>query len=101
MLLPRLGLCCIFRDQPIRFRTTTAAALKRLSRREQLEKLAAICRENADALLAALEYCAAHGIGSFRINSQILPVKTHPEVGYRVKDLPGSKAIIKAFQRCG
>jgi UV DNA damage endonuclease len=101
MPLPRLGLCCIFRDQPIRFRTTTAAALKRLSRREQLEKLAALCLANAEALLASLEYCAANGIGSFRINSQILPVKTHSEVGYRVTELPGSKAIIQAFERCG
>ena len=24
----RLGLCCIFRDEPIKFRTTTAAAVK-------------------------------------------------------------------------
>ena len=23
----RLGLCCIFRDEPIKFRTTTAAAV--------------------------------------------------------------------------
>ncbi len=25
----RLGLCCIFRDEPIKFRTTTAAAVEK------------------------------------------------------------------------
>jgi UV DNA damage endonuclease len=98
---PRLGLCCLFRDQPIRFRTTTAAALLPLTRRQRLQKLAALCQANAAALLASLEYCSQHGIGSFRINSQILPIKTHPAVGYRVEDLPGSREIIERFVRCG
>jgi hypothetical protein len=30
----RLGLCCIRWDEPIKFRSTTAVAIKRLSRRE-------------------------------------------------------------------
>jgi UV DNA damage endonuclease len=30
----RLGLCCIFRDEPIKFRTTTATVIKRLPRRD-------------------------------------------------------------------
>jgi UV DNA damage endonuclease len=98
---PRFGLCCLFRDQPIKFRTATATALSRLSRRQRLQKLTALCRENAQALLAALEYCSRHGIGCFRINSQIFPIKTHPDVGYRVEDLPGSKEIVEQFLRCG
>ena len=97
----RLGLCCIFRREPIRFRTATAAACRRLPRKDALAKLAEICRANAEALLAALRYCDEHGIGCFRVNSQILPLKTHPEAGYRLVDLPGGRAIRGQFERCG
>jgi UV DNA damage endonuclease len=100
-LQPRWGLCCQFVDQPIKFRTTTVAACLRLDRRRQLAKLASLCVQNAAALLAAREYCAGHGIGCFRVNSQILPVVTHRDVGYRVVDLPEGDAIVAAFRRCG
>jgi len=97
----RLGLCCQFAAEPIKFRTTTAAALQRLPRATQLRRLADLCAANADSLLAALEYCAAHGIESFRIASSILPVKTHPTVGYRIEELPGAVSIVAQFLRCG
>lgn len=97
----RLGLCCIFRDEPIKFRTTTAAAMKKLRRRGRLARLSEICLGNAEALLQALRYCSAHGIGCFRINSQILPLKTHPEVGYDLDDLPGGKQVLGRFRQCG
>lgn len=70
----RLGLCCQFVTQPIRFRTTTATALIRLPRTEQLRLLAELAAGNAQSLRAALEFCAAHGVGSFRILSTILPL---------------------------
>ncbi len=57
--------------------------------------------ENADALLAALKFCHDNGIGCFRINSQILPIKTHPTCGYEVDDLPESDEIIRRFMECG
>jgi len=91
----------MFRDQPIKFRTTTAAALGKLPRSAQLERLATLCRDNAAALYASLEYCAGHGIGCFRINSQILPLRTHPQVGYQIVGLPTGPEIIAAFRRCG
>lgn len=97
----RLGLCCQFVAQPIQFRTTTATALMRLPRGEQLRRLAALGAANAESLLAALRFCAAHGIGSFRICSPILPVKTHPTVGYRAEELPGADALVAQFRRCG
>jgi len=34
----RFGLCCQFAEQPIKFRTTTATVLAKLSRREQLSR---------------------------------------------------------------
>jgi UV DNA damage endonuclease len=97
----RLGLCCIFRDEPIKFRTATAAAVKKLRRQDALAKIADICLGNAEALMKSLKYCSTHGIGCFRINSQILPLKTHPEVGYSVYDLPGGEQIVDEFCRCG
>ena len=51
--------------------------------------------------MSALQYCAAQGFGCFRVNSQILPLKTHPEVGYDVKELPGGRQIIEQFLECG
>ena len=97
----RLGLCCQFIGQPIKFRTTTATALKRLPRREQLSRLATLCAANGRSLLTALQFCATQGIRSFRIISPILPIKTHPTVGYRVEQLPGADEIVAQFRRCG
>lgn len=91
----RLGLCCMFRDQPIKFATTTATAIGKMQQSDALAKLSGICLTNANALLAALQYCANNGIGCFRVNSQILPVKTHPTCGYDVGDLPAGNEIIR------
>lgn len=97
----RFGLCCAFREQPIRFGTTTAAALARLHRANALAKLADLCLKNADSLMAALQLCSDNGIGCFRVNSQILPLKTHPSCGYDVEELPGGDEIIRRFKACG
>ena len=97
----RLGLCCIFHKEPIKYRRTTAAYLKRQKSAEALRYLAEIAAANARALKASLAYCRDNGIGAFRINSQILPVKTHPEVGYAMTDLPGHAQIIAGFKACG
>jgi len=97
----RLGLCCQFAREPIKFRTTTATALLRLPRADRLARLNELCLVNADALFASLRYCSAHGIGAFRINSQILPVKTHPKAGYETRELPGGEEIFARFRACG
>lgn len=97
----RFGLCCFFVDYPIKFRTTTATHLLKKSREEQLAKLSELCRDNAQALLAAFQHCHESGIGCFRINSQILPMKTHPQIKYGVDELPDGKKIIATFKECG
>jgi UV DNA damage endonuclease len=98
---PRLGLCCLFVDEPIKFRTTTATSLMKMEPTARAAKLSGLCLENARSLLAALSYCDRHGIGCFRVNSQILPVKTHPQAGYNVEDLPDADAIVEGFRACG
>jgi UV DNA damage endonuclease len=98
---PRLGLCCAFVEEPIHFRRTTAKAMDRLPRAERLRRLSDLALGNAKALESALSYCDRTGIGCFRVNSQILPLKTHPELGYEIADLPESAKIVEAFQKCG
>lgn len=97
----RLGLCCIFRKEPIKFRRTTAKYLQGFSRDQQLEYLSEICLHNARTLYNALQYCHDHDIKDFRINSQILPLKTHPDIGYSMEDLPFHHQIIQTFKDCG
>ncbi len=97
----RLGLCCIFLKESIKFRRTTAAYLKRQSPSNARAYLSEIATSNAQALKASLAYCRNNGIGAFRINSQILPLRTHPEVGYQMTDLPGYRKLIAAFKSCG
>ncbi len=96
----RLGLCCMFRDEPIKFVTTTATAISKLKRDVALAKLSNLCLHNAEALFASLQFCAEHDIGCFRVNSQILPIKTHPDVGYQIEQLPAAEEIVARFQQC-
>lgn len=97
----RLGLCCVFKDQPIKFKSTTATHLAKMDRSEALRKISGICLHNADSLRKALSFCRRSGVGCFRINSGILPCITHPEVGYRVEDLPEHREIVSRFMLCG
>lgn len=97
----RLGLCCIFINEPVRFRNTTVRAISALKRVDALSRLSEMCLANARALLTSLQYCSEHGIGCFRINSQILPLKTHSECGYEISDLPDADRIVQGFRACG
>ena len=62
----RFGLCCIFRDAPIRFRQTTAKVLLTLDGDARRARLGALCLENATSLVTALETVHGLGIGAFR-----------------------------------
>lgn len=97
----RFGLCCTFAEQPIAFRTTTAAYIGRQSRKGAIDKLSDIALQNTVALRQALEFCLANGIGSFRINNEVLPLRTHPQLGYSPLKLRGGKHIIAAFREAG
>ncbi len=89
----RMGLCCLFKEENVSFRTTTATALSSLPRGEQLIKLSGICHDNVRNLLLALKAVQRLGIGAFRIMSPLFPRMTHPQVGYELADLPAGEDI--------
>lgn len=93
----RLGLCCLFRQAPVKFRTTTAKAIGRLPRDEQIARLDQLCLENARQLQNALDEVRRLGIGAFRVLSPLFPLYTHPDVGYQLDDLPSAKQIRQTF----
>jgi UV DNA damage endonuclease len=95
----RFGLCCIFRQEPIRFRQVTAKILLTLSRTDQLLRLSEICLHNVQNLYKSLNYVSANGIGAFRILSPLFPRYTHPEVAYTLDDLPAGESIKQELGR--
>jgi UV DNA damage endonuclease len=95
----RLGLCCIFKEESIRFRSTTAKYLLQLSREQQLQKLSWICLQNSENLLAALIFLQKKSVGAFRILSPFFPRFTHPDVGYSLHDLPDAEIILHNLKR--
>lgn len=96
----RLGLCCIFREEPIKFNHTTVRIISNIKKREdQLQKLSGIALKNSLSLLLAVETCKRLGIGAFRVLSQILPIYSHPEYGYELDDLPNNIEIRENFRK--
>lgn len=93
----RWGLCCLFVDEPVKFRTTTARALAGLSTGERLAKLSGLCLHNSETLLMALRTADRIGVGAFRVLSGLLPLYTHPDFGYRLDDLPDAEGIRMAL----
>ena len=97
----RWGLCCQFLDAPIRFRTATHRYVASLDAERRRAYLSDVARSNAIALAHAVERCAELGIGAFRINSQVLPLATHPASGYTIDDLDQGDVIRRAFAAAG
>ena len=97
----RWGLCCQFLDSPINFRTATHRYVATLDSRAARSYLSEIAAHNADALAAAIERCHELGIGAFRVNSQILPLATHPITGYSLEQLDPFGVIAGAFEWAG
>jgi len=97
----RWGLCCQFLDAPIRFRQATHRYVATLGAEEREQYLTNIARANAIALAHAVEHCHELGIGAFRINSQIVPLATHPESGYALESLAEGDVILRAYRGAG
>ena len=83
----RLGLCCGFAEAPIKYRTTTARYAGGLAAAARRAFLLEIVTHNAAALGASVDWCIAHGVGAFRVNSDLLPLATHASLGYELADL--------------
>ena len=96
----RFGLCCLFHEEDIRFKTTTFKYHSKLDTQSKLEKLDMLILHNISSLLQAIEFCAANQIYSFRITSTLLPLYTHPESKYTIEDLPSAKTIFSLFEKC-
>lgn len=82
----RVGLCCTFLEAPIRFRKTTAKYAGALGPETRREFLHELVMHNARALVDAIAWCAEHGVGAFRINSDLMPLMTHPVLGYSLDE---------------
>src|SRR5688500_411401 len=93
----RWGLCCQFLDAPIRFRQATHRYVSTLGVDERRAYLSSIARANALALAHAVERCHELGIGAFRVNSQIVPLATHPVSGYTLDRLDQGEIIARSF----
>jgi UV DNA damage endonuclease len=98
---PRWGLCCQFLDADVKFRSATHRYVAGLDAAARREYLAGIARDNAAALLAAVAECRRLGIGAFRINSQVLPLSTHPVSGYHLGGIDPDGTIEAAFRTAG
>lgn len=96
----RLGLCCIFRDEDINFKTRQAGYIEKFPKDKQLDLISTTILHNSSSLMKALDYCASHEIGSFRVNSGFLPLKSHPNLRYELHELPDFMLIRDILEAC-
>jgi UV DNA damage endonuclease len=89
----RFGLCCLFLEEPVRFRHATATHVLRMPDADRVAFLAEICEANAANLLVAVRTAARLGIHAFRILSPLFPLYTHPDAGYDLNELPNASRI--------
>jgi UV DNA damage endonuclease len=82
----RLGLCCAFvNNDAIHFRTTTVRYASTLpTRAKRTAYLHDLSEQNLCTLAEAIRWCASHGIFAFRVMSGLLPLYTHPALGWRL-----------------
>ena len=95
-----LGLCCLFLEENLRFRTTSFAALRKFSPPERRQRVSEICLANAITLEQTFRRLPELGIKAFRISSELFPLYTHPEAGYCLADLPDETQIREHFAAC-
>lgn len=72
-----MGLCCLFRNEPIAYKSYSFAHLKRLADQSGLsavtEKVLSVWENNVKMLQLSFDYCTAKGIRGFRISSDLFP----------------------------
>ena len=70
---PQLGLVCITASQAVRYRTVTRKRLLQMTEAEQAGKLRSLYAENLQRLNGAIDFCVAHHIRLYRMNSGLFP----------------------------
>ena len=68
----KLGLCCLFHKENIKFKTYTKTALLKLEEQRK-EKILLICSHNIKTLQEAIDYCYKNNIESYRFSSDLFP----------------------------
>lgn len=98
----RLGLCCGFvANEAIKFRTTTVRYASTLDPARRTAFLIEIARHNIGALRSAVRWCGEHGVGAFRVTSGLLPLYTHPVVGWRLGDNEDGSDLSERLRSAG
>ena len=69
----KLGLCCLFHKEPIKFKTYTKTALQKLSLLQQRDKILGILLHNIRTLQDSIDYCYKNNIESYRFSSDLFP----------------------------
>jgi UV DNA damage endonuclease len=70
---PRLGLVCITHSDEVRYKTVTRKRLLQFEAGEQKRVLRELYAANLARLNAALDFCAARGLGLYRMTSNLFP----------------------------
>jgi UV DNA damage endonuclease len=98
----RLGLCCGFvGEQSIRFRTTTVRYSSSLPPTERQRFVHELAAHNVAALRGSIAWCASHGVGAFRVPSGLLPMYTHPAIGWRLDESARGEEIARGLRGVG
>jgi len=96
----RFGLCCKFFKEPIKYRTAQVKHSAKLNISERIEKISELCLHNSESLLKSIKYCKQNDIGSFRVTSDLFPLKSHPDFTYEISSLPQGKNILQILLEC-
>lgn len=94
----RFGLCCLFKEKPVKFRRCTAKYMQKLDQPSRLKRISELCLHNSKSLLQALETADRLKIRAFRVMTPLFPLYTHPSLGYILDDLPEHKEILATLQ---
>lgn len=83
----KLGLCCLFHNEPIKYKTYTKTALLKLSDSDRNDKILNIISHNIKTLQEAIDYCYKNNIESYRFSSDLFPHFTYISTVLSEKDI--------------
>lgn len=96
-----LGYACINTELREKGIFTNRTLRKATLEERGYEYVAELCIQNLQDLLTILKHNESKGHRFFRISSEIFPFISHPELGYRIQDLPQSDSILSLLTKIG